>query len=173
MRIKPSFILWLGSLVVFAGTMVVSAMYLPDRVATHFDFQGQPDGWMSRSEHLLYFGAFGVGFSAFFIGLFYAMRFLPPSLMNVSNPAYWRAPENYPRACQFLFEHSFPISAMAGLFVSGLNLLLVQANLQPQPVMSSGMTLALAGAFLLGMVFWVLSLLRFFQRVPESEAMER
>ena len=169
MRLTTSAIVWLFSLVVFAATLIVAALWLPERVATHFDIHGAPNGWMSRGQHLLLFGAFGIGISGFFVGLFFVLRYLPPSMMNVSNPEYWRAPENYPRACDFLFENSFPIATLVAFFVSGINLLLVRANLQPQPALSSSLTIALAAAFLSGMVVWVIRMLRFFRRIPKSE----
>jgi len=37
-----------------------SVSLLPDRTATHFNGAGQADGWMSRSEHFLFMGAFGL-----------------------------------------------------------------------------------------------------------------
>lgn len=162
---KPTSVdLWLSSLLVFLVTLAASSFWLPERVATHFGPGGAADAWMSRGTHLTLFAVFGVGFSGFFIILFFAMRYLPPSMMNVSNPQYWRAPENYPRACAFLFQHSFSVATMACLFVTGLNLLLVQANQSKEPHMPAMPVLILAGAFLGGMAWWVVRMIQFFGR---------
>ena len=79
---------------------------LPERPATHFDMQGRPDGWMDRSSHLVFMLLFGLGTPAFVITLCWALRFLPPSLLNVPKPEYWRSPEHYPEACRILLRWS-------------------------------------------------------------------
>ncbi len=160
--------IWLASLTVFLMTLAASAAWLPERVATHFNWAGEADGWMSRSKHLMAFGAFGVLFSAFFIGIFYSIRFLPPSLLNVSNPEYWRSPEHYPEACRFMFQQSFFVATIASVFVTGLNLLVVRANLPKEPSMELTPTLILGGVFLASMLIWVIRLIRFFGKTDST-----
>jgi uncharacterized membrane protein len=160
--------IWTGSVLVFLLSMGVSALWLPERVATHFDFRGDPDRWMTKEQHLILFTLFGLGFSSLFPALFYVIRFLPASLLNVTNPEYWRSAEHYPQACQFLFHQSFPLAAMAIIFVSGINLALVQANQTPQPHLHMLPTLLLTMAFLGGMGWWTLRLFRFFREIPRG-----
>jgi hypothetical protein len=162
------FWIWIGSVGLFLVSMVVSAVWLPERVATHFDFRGNPDSWMSRDRHLVMFTLFGLGFSSLFPVLFYSIRYLPPSLLNVTNPEYWRSAEHYPRACQFMFHQSFPLAAMAIVFVSGINLALVQANQTPQPRLNMLPTLLLTVGFLGGMGWWTMRLFQFFRDIPRG-----
>jgi len=65
---------------------------LPDRVASHFDASGRPNGWMSRDA----FTAFTVGFTLFLAGVPAGLaRWLPripDSLINLPNKAHWLAP---------------------------------------------------------------------------------
>ncbi|HKV28638.1 MAG TPA: DUF1648 domain-containing protein [Candidatus Acidoferrales bacterium] len=55
---------------------------LPDQIATHFDFCGDPNSWMSKRSFALIAGVFGVGFSVFIAWLafsspFHVPRFVP------------------------------------------------------------------------------------------------
>lgn len=68
--------IWLASLTVFLVTLAVSSAWLPEQVVTHFNGAGVANGWMSRSVHLMAFGAFGVLFPALFIGVFYSIRLI-------------------------------------------------------------------------------------------------
>lgn len=154
--------IWLASLTVFLVTLAVSAVWLPEQVATHFDGAGEANGWMSRTVHLTAFGAFGVLFPAFFIGVFYSIRFLPPSLLNVPNPKYWRSAEHYPKACRFMFEESFIVATIASLFVTGVNILVVRSNLPKEPHMALTPMLVLTGLFLASLLVWIIRLIRFF-----------
>jgi uncharacterized membrane protein len=67
----------------FFGYLIVSAPQLPDRVATHFNGRGQPDGWMSRPAHLPLMAMFGLGFPLLIAGICFVIRFLPDSGLNI------------------------------------------------------------------------------------------
>lgn len=41
---------------------------LPDQVASHFDFSGDPNSWMSKRWFAVIAGVFGVGFAVFVAG---------------------------------------------------------------------------------------------------------
>jgi Domain of unknown function (DUF1648) len=59
----------------FFGYPASSSSRLPERVATHIDAHGQPNGWMSRNAHLGFMIVFGLGFPMFVPALVYASRF--------------------------------------------------------------------------------------------------
>ena len=86
----------------FVGYLVFSAWQLPERVASHFGAQGQPDGWMSRSNHLLLMAVFGFAFPLFLVGLFFVLRFVPEGL-NVPDRDYWLAPSGELRRSTIFF----------------------------------------------------------------------
>src|SRR5436305_13166641 len=92
---KPSrwaLILLLALYAVFAGSLIYAAGELPERVATHFDFRGEANGWMSKEADLLLMAALGVGLPLFLIGICYATRFFPARLVNLPHREYWLAP---------------------------------------------------------------------------------
>jgi len=138
----------------------------PDKMATHFDAAGHPNGWMTRSSSEGFFAVFGVGFSAFFIGITYVIRLFPSSTINVPNSEYWRSPEHFGEACEFLFAHSFWLGSFALLWAGAMNYLIVVANRSNPPLLSTPCVWTLSGLFLAGTIAWVAGILRFFGRAP-------
>jgi hypothetical protein len=125
----PSYILGFLYLC-FVGYLIFSTWQLPERVATHFNAGGQPDGWMSRFSHLLIMAVFGFAFPLFFVGLFFGLRFVPDAL-NVSNRDYWLAPERRIETFDYLFRQGLWRACMAVCFVTGLHYMIIHANFQP------------------------------------------
>jgi uncharacterized membrane protein len=137
---------------------------LPDRVATHFDFSGQPNGWMSRSASQQSMLAFGLIFPFFVVGICFMVRFLPASLINVPNREYWLAPERREETQSYLFWHSIWFACLTVCFVASLQYSILRANQQTPPHMDSSFLLGSTGLFLGGTAVWVLVLFRHFRR---------
>jgi uncharacterized membrane protein len=163
----PSYILGFLYLC-FVGYLIFSTWQLPERVATHFNAGGQPDGWMSRFSHLLIMAVFGFAFPLFFVGLFFGLRFVPDAL-NVSNRDYWLAPERRIETFDYLFRQGLWRACMAVCFVTGLHYMIIHANFQPNADLSIPMLLAVPGFFLVGIVIWLISTIRYFTLRPSIE----
>ena len=170
MKLKTPLFVWGVCLALFVLSVFVLGASLPERVATHFGASGQADGWMSRSKHMIAFSLFGVGFSGFVIGICYVIRFLPPTVLNVPRPDYWRSPEHFREACEFMFRHSFWFGAMTSAWLAVLHYLLVQANRKPVPALDAKAVWGLTLAFLAGTAVWVLSMVRFLARTGRTES---
>src|SRR6478736_3772473 len=130
---KPSrwaIILLLALYAVFAGSLIYAAGELPQRVATHFDFQGNPNGWMSKQADLLFMGALGVGLPLFLIGVCYATRFLPAGMVNIPNREYWLAPERRAQTSAYVGAQSIWLGCVTVAFMTVVHLLVVFANQQ-------------------------------------------
>src|SRR5689334_19191939 len=91
--IRVPLILFGLSIIALALVLILTAPQLPERVASHFKVAGTPDGWMSRSAYLWTFAGLTGGMSLFILTLFYCLRFLPVSLINLPNRDYWLASE--------------------------------------------------------------------------------
>lgn len=166
-RLKlPTKILML-SLAIFVGWLMRDAASLPDKLATHFDGAGHPNGWMTRAQHLTFLMLFGLGMPAFVIGLCYSIRFLPASALNVPKAAYWRSPEHFPEACRILFEHSLWFASLLLIWMTLLNSLVVSANRIIPPHLDNSSVLLLAGGLLACAAVWVAELCWRFARTPE------
>lgn len=163
---RLSFFVWLATTILFVASVGGSIFALPARVAIHFDASGDANGWISRESHTAGFIALGLGLSAFLLGIAYIIRFFPASTLNVPRQAYWRAPENYPRACAFFFTHTFWLAALSNLFMSVLNLGIVVANSAAAPASLVGNLSIATGLFATGLLVWCLFLFRFFLKAP-------
>ena len=140
---------------------------LPERMASHFSFDGTPNGWQSKEA--FFTGMFVViatsAFVAFLIPLL--MAFSPDNLINLPNKKYWLAPERREETYRFF-------GAQMGWFGCGLLFFLLNATWQAIKVNlphaerfnSQGMFQVLVG-FLILTMFWTIHLLRHFYAVPD------
>jgi len=153
----------------FLASLFASAALLPERVATHFNGAGQPDGWMTRTTHLMFMGIFGLIFPLFLIGICWGTRFLPVGLVNIPHREYWLASERKAESTAYLAWHAVWFGCLAECFVIGLHWLVVFSN-QRQPVqLPLQWMLGILSPFLLGVAVWVYSLYRRFGRVDSGQ----
>jgi uncharacterized membrane protein len=166
--LRLSHFIFFAATLLFVVSVTLTAAALPDRIATHFDATGEANGWMSRTGHIGGFLALGLGVSAFILGIAYAIRFFPSSTLNVPRQAYWRTPENYPRACAFFFSHTFWLAALNMLFMTALHQSVVIANTEAPPALLMSAVTVSTGVFLAGLFVWSVFLIRFFLKAPRA-----
>jgi len=144
---------------VFVITHFIWLGDLPQRLATHFDRAGKPNGWMTRQDHGLWMLLSGLGLPFFILCLIWLMRFLPSSLLNVPRPDYWRAPENYPKACAIMQSWAQWLAAAELIWMTLLNRQIVLANHLQPPRLPAEDTWYLAAGFLIMIVASILALI--------------
>jgi uncharacterized membrane protein len=149
----------------FFGCLAVAKPSVPTRIASHWDGSGQPDGWMSSSDHLRYMIVFGLVFPLFVPAICYITRFFPRGF-NIPHRDYWLAPERRGEFFGYLFRHSLWFACMALLFVIGVHFSILHANASAQAYFSPLLVLGLVGPFLVGTAIWVTKLIRYVNRVP-------
>jgi len=147
-----------------AAYLVFSAIHLPDRMATHFDFSGKPDEWKARSSHLLFMSGFGLFLPLLPVVLCFLMRFLPGHSINLPRRDYWLAAPQRGATFAYLFRHSLWLACLTVLFLLGIQYLITQANVQPVVQLSTTRILVLSGAFVAGIILWSVLLIRHFRR---------
>jgi hypothetical protein len=148
----------------FLGVWAWSGDQFAERVATHFNVSGEPNGWMSRSENQKFILLFGLAFPCFVVLLCSIVRFLPVSVINVPHREYWLSPERRKETSDYLFRHSLWFACLAVCFVIGLQYSIVQANRQTPPHLDISLLFAMAALFLAGTAVWMLVLIRHFRR---------
>lgn len=129
-------VLWTAWAVLLVLTAVDLAWHypqLPDRMATHFNASGVPDGWSSRPGFLTATTVTTVILSLLFPGLRLLMHVLPARWINLPRHAYWFAPERAPYTRALVGEWILWLGLMMLATVSGLNHLIMRANLNPPP----------------------------------------
>jgi hypothetical protein len=148
----------------FFVCLVWSSGQLPEQVATHFDGRGQPDGWMNRSSHLLFTTVLGFALPLSILGICFAMRFAPASLINIPHREHWLAAERRSQTFAFIFRHAFWLASMSIAFVIGVNLLIIQSNNQSPPSLSIPLLFGFLGCYLAGLAIWTFRAIRYFKR---------
>ena len=152
--------------VVFLAELAFSAPLLPERVASHFGFEGEPDGWMSRSACLAFMAVFGIVFPLVLPAIFIWVQRLPASVINIPNRDYWLSAERRQTTNAFLLHHALWLSCLQVGLVIVLHALVVEANRQTPPRLSNAVWVLL-GLFLAGVFAWVWGLVRRF-RTPTT-----
>lgn len=104
------------------AALVVQAVYyyplLPERIASHFDMKGNPNGWSSKESFLVLWYLMIVFLNVWVPLVGVLVRKLPPSMINIPHREYWLATEERKARVR---EAVFVM--MAGIF-AGVNLLL-------------------------------------------------
>lgn len=166
-RFKVSIALLVVLFFVFGASLLASISMLPDRMATHFDGNGEPNGWMTRSEHMVIMGFLGAVLPSFIMAICWTTRYMAASSVNIPYREYWMAEERRIESTEFVFEHSVWLACLFLAFVTGLHWCVVFSN-QLKPVrLPLEWVLSDAGLFLVGITAWVVCLYRRF-RAPGS-----
>jgi hypothetical protein len=156
-----AFLLLAALLIVF---VVSSASSLPPTVATHFSAPGPPDRWMSASGYVRFIIGFGTGLPVGTVAVFYALRWLPPSLINIPRGDFWLAAERLPETRRYLFSRGLWLGCMMLLLMIGLHYTVVRANQVTPPQLAPKSAFGLMTIFLAALAVWLITFLRYFAR---------
>lgn len=167
-RLIPA-ILYVAALTACYLWMSKAVDTLPPQVATHFNGAGKADGWTPRDGVLTSFLYLTVGLSLLVPVLMTLLRFCPARFLNVPNAGYWRQPEPYRQARNFLYDWSWWCALLTVGFGAGLFALTLDANAAKPPVLNGTGTTLLTVAYLGGIIAWVIRLVVFFSRIPEAQ----
>ncbi len=111
--------IWIVSLVGFIGQMAFYYNDLPDKMATHFDINGTPDGWSDKGDFVILMLALIVMLNIMPIVTRTLFNKLPKAFFNIPNKEYWFATEERNK-----YIHSILCAMMDGIF-AGTNLLFI------------------------------------------------
>jgi serine/threonine-protein kinase len=169
MRIVPIICLVVLLIAAFVSIQAIAGG-LPERVATHFAADGQPNGYMSREACRIFMLEFTLGmplFLAVLTGLF--PFFVPVSLFNLPNREYWLAPAREADSRAFLSEQGIWFACLLLVFLIAVDWMVAAANSDPlkrfpTPTFT---TVAVIGLTALG--FWLVRFVRRFGKPPKQE----
>ncbi len=137
---------------------------LPDRVASHFDAAGRPDGWSDREDYARFTWLMNGLMIVLFAGLAAAFSHLPASLVNIPHREYWFAPARADATRAELAAWLLAYGAWLLLFLLFVEDRVVRFNQGLDPS-TGGIWIGLA-VFLAGTALWTGLLLRRFARPP-------
>jgi serine/threonine-protein kinase len=152
---------------VFMGVFAnwIFTLSLPQKIATHFNFAGKPDGFMT----LLNFQSFiTLSTICFPLVMVFMVGVLPawfPSLVNISHRDYWFAPERKTKTLDYLFSMACKLGVLMVFFFVGLNVIIFLANNSNPVLMPKLPFFIVMLLFLLGVLLWVVMLFLKFRKV--------
>lgn len=128
---------------------------LPERVAIHFNAQGEPDGFASRNVHSLLMVGLQLGMAGLLVGTGFLVRVMPISMVNVPNRDYWLAPERKSESVARISRNMIGLAIGTQLFLVGMNHISTLINLG---IPAMGWFWPLLGAYLVfvtGFCWWM------------------
>ncbi len=133
---------------------------LPEKMASHFNDRGEPDGWMLKQNFLIFELVILLILIAEFMLLPLIIAKMPDSLINLPNKTYWLADEKREETFSVIGHYFEWLSVgLFGLFIA-VNEMVFLANLAGQPLHNS--VWIILGIFLLFVVIWLIKfILRF------------
>lgn len=165
---KPLIVLLL-LYVIFFASLFSTIPELPDRVATHFGGSGRADGWMSQQAYMRGAISFGLGLPLLFVAIFFLLRFVPVSALNMPNREYWFSPERRAQSFDWLLRHSLWFASLSVLFLLGIHLSVLDANRAFPPRLSNAWMLGITGSYLAGMLLWIIVMVRHITAAPKRD----
>ena len=127
---------WIFTLVIMALQLIFQFPELPERIPSHFDFQGNPDGWSSKSSFIIIMIAVIVGINIWYPLIGILVRKIPRSLINIPNKDYWY---ETPRRMEYM---TGILKTMLAMMFSIMNLIFIylfyytyQMALELEPVL--------------------------------------
>lgn len=168
--LRPPLILFAILAVALLTGVGLSSTFLPERVATHFNFAGEPDGWMTCSSYLLFMCGFGVGMPLFLVGMFMLGTVMPDWMVNLPHKEFWLSPAMRRHTNDWLVQHGFRLGCLMLLFLGGMHVLTMVANRSVPVRLPSEYSTSLLAGFLVLMTVWIVGLLRHFRNPHQVEA---
>ena len=137
-----------------------TASQLPDRVATHFDWNGHPNGWMDRETYVIVM----LGVSVALPWLAYAMMLLG---RRVRDEDYWLAPPRREATLRAMRAFAAALALAIALLGATMHFAIVKAH-ATQPIQLDNGTLVTAIAlFAAAMIGFAIAHGRRFPRRPD------
>ena len=164
MNTNPRVLLFALCAAGFTGWTLFLWTTLPPRLAVHFDGAGTANGWMTPGGHLATVLGVGLGIPFLILGLALATRRLPPSLLNVPNASFWRAPANYRRACDIFLDWALEMGVAVMIWMALIQDQIMRANRLPEPRIDTSSAAFLTGAFLLAILLLGMRMLLQYRR---------
>lgn len=142
--------------------VVLTGRLLPPVVASHFDFAGNPDSFLSRSSYLTLMVVFAAGLPLVIAAAGRWAASLSDDLLNIPNKAYWLAPERRAASLASLAARVEWLAVALAAFLCYAHWLVVRANTGGSHRLAGVPFIVGFGAFLIFTTGWAVSLvLRF------------
>ncbi len=120
---------------------------LPDRIATHWGIDGQPNDWMTRTAATLTLCGLQIGVPLFLVAVTWLACRMPDSMLNIPNREYWLQPDRRAVTLQWMKRMLAWIAVLTSLCMIGIGHLAFIAN-KTGGGLNVGLFWAVLGAYL-------------------------
>lgn len=141
--------------------------HLPEKVASHFDGAGKPNGWMARGTHTALHVATVLFVAALFQGLVMLNARLPKEYINIPRRDFWLAPERAAATHAWLADMLLALGCALVVFFMAVFRLIHRANLEPDPQLDLAIW-GYAAALLVVVGAVLVSIVTRFSRAPAA-----
>ena len=143
--------------------LATSSSRLPLRVASHFDAEGIANGFMPRSDYVMFMAAISLGIPVLLVLVTVLLPFLAPTRLRIPSRDYWIAPERRAQTQATIATGGLVMSCIVATFMVGVQLLVLQANARTPPQMDIAILYAMLALLVATILFWQFLLWRRFQ----------
>lgn len=148
---------------------LASLAWLPDKVAIHFAWSGNADGWAARLDSvLLTLGLDTLLFLTFWLSPA-LLRRTPLKWVNLPNRAYWLSPERREATIARVSARLWAFGTVLFLFLLAVGLLTLAANRADPVRLDQPLFLVALALFLAYTLYWTVALGRDFRRPTGSD----
>ncbi len=141
---------------------------LPDTLATHFDFAGHPNGWMTREGFFWFYGILLFVMIGVFGIIGQVMYKLPNWLINVPHKKYWLAPERRIESIHSLQKLLHVTGAVICVYIALLMQAVIVANLQDTPMLGPDKVFPSLGVLMMFIIGTLVYTYRRFPKPPQD-----
>ena len=152
-------------LLLIVATILICATTgkLPAQIASHFGAGGVPNGWMDRTDYLLFMLAFAVVLP---VSVVLGPLFLPRmkfNKINIPNRDYWLAPVRREATNRYLATHALWLGSLLVVFIAGIHLVLIEANATQPPHLPFAPFVTLLALFMAALGIWIVTMMIHFR----------
>ena len=159
----------------FAALLVVSTFFtlnswgdLPEKVAIHFNAGGVADGWASRDHYCFFILLFLVGVPLLLVWVMAGLPRHTNGRGQIPNCEYWFAQERRHTTESFLIGHACWLGCLTVAVVYGIHISILRANAMTSPALATDHFNTMVVVYLCGLVWWMATFLRHFQKVDKN-----
>jgi uncharacterized membrane protein len=136
---------------------------LPERVASHFDGSGRPDGWSGKAAFFTIYAGAVILMVIIQTATRLSSTRLPVSLINLPNKDYWLSPERRAESMTVLMKYMTGFWSATLCFLMTTMHLAIRVNLGRSQGLGDWF-FVLLGGYILFTIAWTISLIRRFSR---------
>lgn len=118
---------WLTALAASGTYFLLTYGGLPERVATHFNAAGNPNGFMTKDGYLAFFITYTLFLNVLFGAAFLFVKKIPVALLNIPRKDYWTST---PERMEVLHQKLEAVLALIASYINCTFLFTVQVVFQ-------------------------------------------